>query len=737
MSVFRAYFDPGPEFQGRTTDFLGRSKLGIESRMGILKPVLCKQISMYPFCRTLSVLALMFGFFLSSLSSQPLEEIARLTESLDLPLSDQQRVDTLLEIAFLYISFDPEKMETYAEKAHQMAQQTGYKEGEGLALRTLGIASSVRGRYQAALPYYEGAVQVFKKEKDAFNLGTAYGNLAIGLQQLNRYSEALAVFEKIFVLADSLGDDQTKMRSLNNLGLLYADIGEYPKALDNFQQTLDYKASQGDSAGMSTTLVNIGYVHEKQGDWELAQSYYEQSLQISQKVGDKVMESDAHHNIGLMLDQQQKYDNAKHHFEQAVQILEQLNNENGKSETLLAMAEMLRKQGEIKEAKQKLLIAMKVPEFLEVPEFLAEAKVIEGRLEQNLQQYSQAIKYFQAAHQAASKAGLQEYERLSLSGLAESFSAIGQYDSAHFYLNEYVALQDSLFNEDRSQQIAFMETRFDTRQKEATIDLLKENERLKTSQLKSSRNALIITGIALILLGGLALLLFRSNRIRKATNTALSQANEQKELLLHEIHHRVKNNLQTISSLLRLQAKYIEDPTAIDAINEGRNRVKSMALIHQKLYQGDQLNLIDMIKYIEDLTKNLRHAYRDRMDNVKIHTHISDISLDVDTAIPLGLILNELIINAMKYAFPNDRSGQIRIDMDVVAPNDLVVTVSDDGVGMQDVPDIESSQSFGMKLIHTMAKNLNGHLQIDHKKGTKFVLAIPTFDVRGRYNVIP
>ena len=137
----------------------------------------------------------------------------------------------------------------------------------------------------------------------------------------------------------------------------------------------------------------------------------------------------------------------------------------------------------------------------------------------------------------------------------------------------------------------------------------------------------------------------------------------EREVLLKEIHHRVKNNLQIISSLLNLQARFIKDKSAVDAVQEGRNRVKSMALIHQKLYQQDNIQGINMPEYIENLSRALLTSYKIKGDRITVDRKVDAIYLDIDTAIPLGLIINELLTNSLKYAFPENEKGELKISL--------------------------------------------------------------------------
>jgi two-component sensor histidine kinase len=192
---------------------------------------------------------------------------------------------------------------------------------------------------------------------------------------------------------------------------------------------------------------------------------------------------------------------------------------------------------------------------------------------------------------------------------------------------------------------------------------------------------------------------------------------QEKEVLLQEIHHRVKNNLQIISSLLSLQASRLEEPRALDALRDSQDRVRSMALVHEKLYQSPDLAQIDFADYAHALTRSLFSSYQARAPEIALRTQIDDIPLSIDRAMPCGLILSELVSNALKHAFPSGRTGEITVGLH--AQDDCVVlVVADDGVGLPADLDFSNPGSLGMKLVVTLVEQLGGSIELDGRAGT-------------------
>jgi PAS domain S-box-containing protein len=197
----------------------------------------------------------------------------------------------------------------------------------------------------------------------------------------------------------------------------------------------------------------------------------------------------------------------------------------------------------------------------------------------------------------------------------------------------------------------------------------------------------------------------------------LKQSLEEKEILLQEIHHRVKNNIQVISSLLQLQSHNVKDEKYKEMLKESRDRIRSMALVHEKLYQSENLANIDFNEYIKDLARNLRRSYGATRIALNVEC---DVSLGIDTAIPCGLIINELVSNSLKHAFPGNREGEIRIVFHSLSGG-IELIVCDNGVGLPDGMDFRNTESLGLHLVTILAEGqLGGEISLDKSKGTAF-----------------
>ena len=209
---------------------------------------------------------------------------------------------------------------------------------------------------------------------------------------------------------------------------------------------------------------------------------------------------------------------------------------------------------------------------------------------------------------------------------------------------------------------------------------------------------------------------------RKQGEEQLKASLAEKEVLLKEIHHRVKNNLQIISSLLHLQARNVEDRQVLAVFDDSQNRIRSMALVHEELYKSDDLTRIDFSRYLHQLIDNLLESYGADSGRISLQIQVDDILLNIDTAIPLGLIINELTSNALKHAFPGDRKGVVQIELKSSGDERFVLRVSDDGVGFPEDLDLQTPQTLGLKLVDTLSSQLRSRIELDQSHGTRFTI---------------
>lgn len=217
-------------------------------------------------------------------------------------------------------------------------------------------------------------------------------------------------------------------------------------------------------------------------------------------------------------------------------------------------------------------------------------------------------------------------------------------------------------------------------------------------------------------------ILINVSRVSDSVSSRLlvEEALAEKEVLLREVHHRVKNNLQVISSLLQLQSQFVDDPKILGYMTDSQNRVRALAYVYEHLYRSKELGRIDFSEYTARITQSLRREYGANSKNVQVTFDIQDVVLNPDTSVPLGLLLNELVSNAFRHAFPDEREGKIAIAMHPLGDGGYSLIVSDDGIGMPAGIAINKIKSLGLLLVSSLVTQLDGTVELKQDHGTEF-----------------
>ena len=210
---------------------------------------------------------------------------------------------------------------------------------------------------------------------------------------------------------------------------------------------------------------------------------------------------------------------------------------------------------------------------------------------------------------------------------------------------------------------------------------------------------------------------------QKIAANEIESSLKEKNLLLQEIHHRVKNNMQIISSLLNLQTQYVDEKEAINVLMESQNRVKSMAMIHEKLYLSNDLTNVNFVDYIQSLVLNLFYSYNTEDTWIKPILEIENVCLNMETAVPCGLIISELVSNSLKYAFPNERKGEILVSLKSV-DDKYELIIRDNGVGLPEEIDFNNLETLGLLLVNNLTEQIDGELTIKRSPETEFKIIL-------------
>ena len=516
-------------------------------------------------------------------------------------------------------------------------------------------------------------------------------------------------------------------------GVLRSKQKKYYSAIDDYLKALSY----GDKADLplkkSNTYNRIAGLYSKVKDFQNAIKYNDLALQIAEDNGYRLMYAEMCLSRGEYLQEMDSLQEAKIYLDKALNYFIKTKNEKNLIATYseLALIDLLlhdinAAEKKINQASQYLnrdISSTHKFSFYYTSAYLLQKK---GLIDESTKTFLKMLSFSSDNDDDLNK-------KSAFQGLKENAAMQGKWKEAYAYSDSITNLTNKLDLKNQQKLILDLESKYESELKESQINQLNSKGQIQNLLIEKKDRQLIYFGIGLTL-AVLALYGFliayltknKSNQILNDKNNQLMEALENNKMLVKEIHHRVKNNLQVVSSLLNLQSRFEHDDTVLQAINTGKYRVLSMSLLHQSLYLNEDLNSIHIKKYFEDLAKSIFKGYPLFGKEVKLILEIEDIQLDVDTVVPLGLISNELITNSLKYAYNDVEDCMLTFSIKE-SEGMIRLIVKDNGYGIKFTTLPAKSTTMGMQLIKSFASKIKATVDIDNFKGTEFKL---TFDRR-------
>jgi two-component sensor histidine kinase len=489
-----------------------------------------------------------------------------------------------------------------------------------------------------------------------------------------------------------------------------------------------------DTSGIIIASNKLGYLLSEIERFNEALKYLNRSAELAKLTAEKRDEANAYTNMAIVYEKQKNFDSALKYYRKAYKIGESLSDDYSKFNNRFNMSNIHQKRKNLDSAVYYGQKTIEISKVIDVPSISIVAKNLMSDLQADQGKINEALKVVRSITD-------EEIATLGLKNKIENYKvAVKIYKQSGNYREAFESLEllkrynDSLTGKNARNKINELDIAYqteldivyETKKKEKQIALLDLENQNAQLQISRKNRTIIIVSIALVLITLLSVILYVIIRKYLKQQKVLAKALDEKSLLLKEIHHRVKNNLQLVSSLLTLQGQSITDDIALKAINEGKSRVRSMALIHQDLYQTDNITSVSAQTYFHKLCNELFDTYNIKKDQVKLITQIEPLYLDVDTLIPIGLIINELITNALKYAFAGTEKGIIEISLKEES-NILKLNVNDNGVGY-DLNQL-NAESFGNKLIRSLIQQLDGNLETKIDNGTKIFMTFKDYKI--------
>lgn len=543
------------------------------------------------------------------------------------------------------------------------------------------------------------------QENDQIDSIWFYENKALAISQKISYNPGIA-------------------HAYGSFGVIYKIKGNYPLALDNFFKALAIYEKTHNEYWILVQYSGIASVYYLQKNYDKAKSYYNKALVLSRKIHDKRIESDNLCNLALLYGETGQYEQAKECLEKALKIDTEMGNEIGMVHELANLGELYNTLKQYSNANDCAIKAIALAEKNEYPYILPSCYMIIGQVKESLKQNSEAESYFlKAMKMAAGFDDMQDKMKIA-SGLSQFYANTGKPALALQYYKQEIQYRDSMYNEENVKKTVELEMNYEFEKKQAAQQF--ENDK-KVYQLEAENKlqrqwraffvAMIVLAIAALIFAK------RAYDNKKKVAKLMSDESSRKEVLLQEIHHRINNNLQIISSLLTLQANSADNEKLSEYLLQSQNRIQSLSLSHELLYESNTSMEINMKDYINKILIYHREIVASLPKKIEIRETVETVLFPSRLAVPLALIINELVTNAVKYAFTDQDEGLIQVTLSTLDNNNnWLITVSDNGKGLPDVSQ-NRKDSLGLKLTGILTRQIKGVFNSKNEGGAFFSIS--------------
>jgi two-component sensor histidine kinase len=673
--------------------------------------------------------------FLGLLLSPDLSSRNSKTDSLEVKLKsakDTSKVNILNELAKAYQKSDTNKILIYAEKARALAKKLNYKSGYAIALCNIGIYHIYKEENKKAVEFFNLSLKS-ADELDEKTVLKLLSTIAI-----NHKDSALKIrtYKQAIKLAEKIHSDKTGI-IYHNLAYHYFNLSDHKTSFHYFLKGLQASEKSKNKYSIMINADGMANILEAQGN-EKATTYKKIALEMAEKLNNTEYKAWVRCHFIVYYRKQQQYDTAISIGYEAIRLAKPIDDNLTLSQAFSEVGYAFYLKGDKEKAigcyhqglaylknlhgSKNLLITLLYR--------LGQGYTASGKYKQAFSYLNQAIeeaKYINAKNEL-----LPVYRELSY-----AYFTTCDFKKAYIYNDLYHILKDSIYSLENKEQIAGIITRYEVEKKEQSIKILEQENKIKDLKISQSNTQfIVVTALCLFILVIALLIYFRyrvhvkAGKIMKQVNKEILKANSdirdyanEKEVLLQEIHHRVKNNLQLISSIFNWQAENVTDERLLQIIAESRSRIKSIALVHESLYQANNFSHLNFKEYLEDLLTYLDTIYN-KNKNICLTKNIQPLLINLDVIVPIGLIVTELVSNSFKHAFPCQIKGEIEVVLTEDEPHVYTLQVKDNGVGFPEkiIPG-NRIQTMGLELVKILVRQIKGRMCIHKTSGTFFSIS--------------
>jgi two-component sensor histidine kinase len=558
----------------------------------------------------------------------------------------------------------------------------------------LGDVFQKQSNFLQANDFYFHSLNLFKAVNDQYRVGVMLSNIASTFSGLGNYKESLSYSFKALDLNEKLKHKRGMAIELNNIGAIYSDIGNHTKSHEYHVKAKEISEEIKDDGSTAVFTGNIAH-------------YYKYLCDSSFDAG----------NLNLSLKFQ---DTAFQYFIKAIELSEKVSDIDNIAVCLENIGILYANIENYKEALPYLLRAHELYVDLDLNAEQSFCLTLIGEAYQTMGEAAKAEEFFIQALEIAKKTNSFYFLMHANSGISDFYKKSGQSAKALMYYKDFVSYRDSMFNKENSMALTRTEMNYEFEKKQAAQKF--EHDKVvyqlaAENKLQKQWRWFFIVVIVLACAG--IFFMKRAYDSKKRLALFLESEDQRKDTLLQEVHHRINNNLQIISSLLTLQANSANDEKLSEYLSQSQNRIQSLSALHELLYDTNSPLEINMKDYIEKVLDFHRDVLRIKSEEIFIITEIEQVNFPTKLAVPLALIINELVTNSIKYAFKNCKGGQINVQLMPETGNNWQIRISDNGHGLP-LEAERRKESLGLKLVNIMTKQIKGTITSKNENGAVF-----------------
>jgi two-component sensor histidine kinase len=643
-------------------------------------------------------------------------QIDSLKSALTNAKEDSIKLNLIISVMTIYERYKPEEGLTYQKSALEIAYKINKKIGIARVKDKIGRMYWRIGKFNEAYKYHFDALNIYNEVGDKY--ARNYVLVEIGQDYLNdtKFDEAGEYLLKALKLSEESGDKRNMVRAYDKLIALYKNVGNFSEASKATYDNLKISEEVGDKSEIAHATLLVAENFQMQGNNAEALKYFWQSLQLSIALKDQAEQASDYSSMGDIYLSMGNYAEAESNYEAGIKVADRMENSFGTLTYLCrGMGNLYCTEGKYPQSLTYLLKSAEELRPIASNHTLASLYSEIGIVYTKLNKYDFANKYFDSSMALCKKLDTKVPLESYFSGKQLLDSATGNWKDAYAHYKQYAIIKDSTFNKETLRKMVTSQMQYESEKNEANLKSEQEKKDIVAQEeIKRQRNIKNSSFAVLVLVLLFSIVLYRQRNKIAGEKKRSDQLVMDKEVLLKEIHHRVKNNLEVVSSLLALQSAQIDDPNIKEAMQQGQNRVHSIGIVHQKLYQGENLAHIEMKDYFINLSESILDSFGAEK-RVTIECAMDQLDVDIDTAVPLGLIVNELLTNTLKYAFPEGQKGKVQIKLQKQTDGALCLEVSDNGIGKSG---LTHGTGFGGQLISLLTQQLSGTMREEVKDGT-------------------